>query len=647
MAGGIVEYVFKVKDEGSAALEGTADAARSADEATSGMSDRAEELQESAGEADSVLQGFAGALEQVSPAAANAVRVLGDMAGGLEAVARGSGSALAIAGPLVIALGALVAAYVVLRGSLDDATAAFNRERDAQKQILEISRQVQREKIVHAALTGKMSEAEAEAALIALEAGDAYRDQRERITENLRVLKEFEGLLQSLQKQGRLTTSAFGAGIFGAFPEAVKSAEQNTQLTEDFVLVLQDLQRLDNQGLTRALNRVQSALAVTQSRLGLVNKLTADKVQRDTEVAEVSADVAKNTRDTAKALAEQAKQEIETAKAAAERQTALEKILSVEQKARQSGLSEEQKLQEALQERLGLIQRILEAYKEDAEVRERAEAARQAALADYDRQLEAVRANQEGLTKAIAAGPTALDRASGAISFAGQALGGDALGLLGGLGPAGAVAGAGLGVLQGIGAAGGAAGLEEKLDQMTENITAGIRALPGILGEVLPEFIAEFIPQLIASLIESGPDVFAAITTGTVKAIGMLLRRLPGILLDALKQVFKGTFEKLGDAFRNSGQAIRGFLDDPGGYMAGNAGVQSFAKGTSLVDRTGIALVHRGEQIIPHGGRATQAAGGSGGPSGVTININGIVGPETLNELSRAIAQAQERGLVF
>jgi len=67
--------------------------------------------------------------------------------------------------------------------------------------------------------------------------------------------------------------------------------------------------------------------------------------------------------------------------------------------------------------------------------------------------------------------------------------------------------------------------------------------------------------------------------------------------------------------------------------------VGSFAVGARFVDRTGTALIHRGEQIVPRGGSTTGTAArtmGGGGGVNVTINTN-VVDSDALPALVRQL----------
>jgi len=69
----------------------------------------------------------------------------------------------------------------------------------------------------------------------------------------------------------------------------------------------------------------------------------------------------------------------------------------------------------------------------------------------------------------------------------------------------------------------------------------------------------------------------------------------------------------------------------------------SFQTGTKFVDRTGLAFLHRGEQVVPAGGATPSRAfgGGGGGAGGLVVNVNAPlgIGPGTAEQLVRELNQ--------
>ena len=87
----------------------------------------------------------------------------------------------------------------------------------------------------------------------------------------------------------------------------------------------------------------------------------------------------------------------------------------------------------------------------------------------------------------------------------------------------------------------------------------------------------------------------------------------------------------------------RGEIQQPEAIDAFNAWFEdrSFQIGTKFVDRTGLALLHRGETVTPAGGATPQRAFGGSGAGGLVVNVNAPlgIGPGTAEQLVRELNQ--------
>lgn len=250
-------------------------------------------------------------------------------------------------------------------------------------------------------------------------------------------------------------------------------------------------------------------------------------------------------------------------------------------------------------------------------------------------------------------------------------LGGGALGILAALGPQGAIASN----LISLGLA-----LPDILDDLIDELPAIIEKLlvelPAALAASLPELIQvmremplmmiEAMPGLIQSLIV---DLPIALLKGLPDALSTILVDIPSAFIAAAPEIFKSLIVELPRAFA---EALAEILDrllggkikearttvsqglegiDPrllglfGGFLKGG-NQQSFAHG-GTVGKTGMALVHRGEEIVPENGVSTSSQARSIGMGGssthvqLTVNVTGLMdasGADRLVEqLNRAI----------
>ena len=212
-----------------------------------------------------------------------------------------------------------------------------------------------------------------------------------------------------------------------------------------------------------------------------------------------------------------------------------------------------------------------------------------------------VKAGREDIGNAISAG-------FGAVGSMAQGdVGGAAAGIASAIGDFpvfGAIA-SGLSVLTEIGQM-TVAEIKANTRAFITNLMNGIQ----VLAQALPDIITMLLTNLPAVLVEAAftwiPQLLLemplAITKGFVEGIKNVL----SLIVDALKSVFS-----FGDPDRE-GLLDRIRVDPSGGY----------ATGIAKVNRTGMALIHKGESIIPAGGRAQQTQAHRTGGGAVNINIS-------------------------
>ena len=163
--------------------------------------------------------------------------------------------------------------------------------------------------------------------------------------------------------------------------------------------------------------------------------------------------------------------------------------------------------------------------------------------------------------------------------------------------------------------------------------------LPGIFSTTIPEFIETLIGVAIPALIKSAPRIFESLIIGIAR------------LLDP-----RGKFQKVGQALTPKFLQKKSKGGDPGGGLVsvgGNfdsssgvsvgvgAGFTSFATGLAEATRDQLAMIHKGELIVPPdgttSGRGQERLRGAGG-GGVTVNINGgMIDRATIRDLIRQI----------
>lgn len=158
---------------------------------------------------------------------------------------------------------------------------------------------------------------------------------------------------------------------------------------------------------------------------------------------------------------------------------------------------------------------------------------------------------------------------------------GGLVGILGALGPAGAIAGAVIGVLKNLPSI--LKGLIAELDEIFISIVEG-----------LPQVLGELIPDLITSLAIMLPTLIPELVIAVVKGLGDLL-------INILRPQEDGVVQReFGEGNKRLLGFLRGIAPQAFGRAAERADEIGFAHG-GVVDRTGMALVHQGERITPAG----------------------------------------------
>jgi hypothetical protein len=126
---------------------------------------------------------------------------------------------------------------------------------------------------------------------------------------------------------------------------------------------------------------------------------------------------------------------------------------------------------------------------------------------------------------------------------------------------------------------------------------------------------------------------------------------LQGIERDIIKLVtrklvtepFIGAFDTVFGSGKGAGaEGFQGVVEKGLGFLKDL--IPKFAEGTPYVQRTGLAIVHQGERIVP---AAQNRAGGAGGGINITINASGGMDRRSAQQLAaetgRAVARAQRR----
>ena len=186
--------------------------------------------------------------------------------------------------------------------------------------------------------------------------------------------------------------------------------------------------------------------------------------------------------------------------------------------------------------------------------------------------------------------------------------------------------------------------LIKSAEQTMQNFRVGLE----IFKQVLPEIVSIVITEMPGAIITAIPDIMAAFYLAMVDALGQLwgwIKAFFGSKEKRQEWAQEGR-EAWGEWFADVVEKVRNTGDS-----AKEEGYESFASGSAKIGRTGLALLHRGEAVIPAGGRRAMTANGGGGGT-VNINISTAIMdrdviPRLVREIDRAVGKYGRTSAAF
>ena len=259
------------------------------------FNDSLKDVKDNAGETASIMGGLATSISVISPQAGAAVRALGDLATGVEAASRGGSRLFAILGPVGVAIAAAGAAYVALKGDLDEANEALETNRKRLEDVESISQKVKEAVLIaaHAELeaalaTGKATQAQVDASraklddmAIAQKSTDLFSARREALEEEKKAIED-QIDAQKTQTKERITASTGMSVMLAAHAAGTQAHKDSTEATSAEATELQNLQhqlQLANNQLMHldfTQEEYESALKATNEAQKKTNDSTKD-----------------------------------------------------------------------------------------------------------------------------------------------------------------------------------------------------------------------------------------------------------------------------------------------------------------------------------------------------------------------------------
>jgi len=183
------------------------------------------------------------------------------------------------------------------------------------------------------------------------------------------------------------------------------------------------------------------------------------------------------------------------------------------------------------------------------------------------------------------------------------------------------------------------------MDNLEKGFEVLVRALPSVIRLLLSRLPSILIDGLFAlGEFLLSAELITAIAKGVWEGVQGLI--------PAIREIFSSDVESTED-MRTSGfgaivdatRLLLNMKDQKEG------GVESYASGSAKIGRTGLALLHRGEAVIPAGGRRAMTANGGGGGT-VNINISTAIMdrdviPRLVREIDRAVGKYGRTSAAF
>jgi len=173
--------------------------------------------------------------------------------------------------------------------------------------------------------------------------------------------------------------------------------------------------------------------------------------------------------------------------------------------------------------------------------------------------------------------------------------------------------------------------LEDEIQATAKGIEMGLEVLPSILFETLPPLLIEFVDRLIFGVLK-----------GIAEQINLLINAFRSIFTREGRQERKEAKEKRKEARGEEFERRLGVLFDIISKRSGGRYIPSARGGIRFTGQDeGLAMLHRGEYVVPETGQAPQGVQRTMmgmGSGGVTININAaVVESNAVDELVRQI----------
>ena len=167
-------------------------------------------------------------------------------------------------------------------------------------------------------------------------------------------------------------------------------------------------------------------------------------------------------------------------------------------------------------------------------------------------------------------------------------------------------------------------GLVKTAEQQIEAFELGM----DVFKEVLPDILTLIVTELPFAILKAVPDIVTGIYVGVAQALADFWNSIKG-LFGRTKEEKEADRQEIQEYWANWFNDI---VDD----------LPTYNSGTGYVSRTGLALLHQGESVVPVNGRPQQGAMGAGAPVNINISAS-MIDRDVIPRLVREIEKVTGR----
>jgi hypothetical protein len=458
-ASGSVKSLKMVEDQS----EKTSDAVERVGKSAKRTTDATEELGDGAGKTASAMGMLGGVLGRIDPQLEEMARGVADVADSLDAATMFGSSAAKALGVIGAVAAVAGAAFVVLKNNLDNATEAMEKQAEAAQTMADLHNKVKEAALLAALAQEQITQEEFNTAVATRTAAEAFQEQRRQAEEEVRVLDE---QIERQQEIIRLRTEQVERNAALAIDERALTEVNRNSITE-------------MRNAAMAISQLNQERDLAGTRLEVLNAAEERYAEDLNTVADSQIEVTERVKEGTEAIKEMTDQVL-----------SLSEAFTVLGLGTPGGVGIGIDIADPMSAQLGPMRERLELLAQQIEIRRRLQ-------------------NLPGVDPGMA--PPTMNAAANVA----QGLGfiGAPSSALAAMGPAGAIFTA----LASIGQI-GAQGISDQLEDLTNNVAEGVRALPTILLDVFPDFV----DQLAAVLPEAIADAISELFV-------RLLDRIPGL----------------------------------------------------------------------------------------------------------------------